>query len=144
MMLAPGNPEVIHQLAGIQSASPEVQEQESLDIMVLWLELATRGSLKFVNEAATWVSEIASQSLEDMPLKDLITEKVRSGYYSFGVALIHHLISCGAAHVHTIGDAQDNLLDFLASKPETFSITTIDLDDTIILEPDDEGGDFDE
>ena len=79
-----------------------------------------------------------------MPFQELITEKVRSGYYTFGVALIHYLISTGAAHVHQVGDAQNNLLEFLSSKPESFSITTIDLDDTIILEPDDEGGDFNE
>lgn len=144
MMLAPGNPDIVNALSDVQSASPDVQAQESMDIMVLWLELATRGSLKYVNEAATWVSEIASESLDELPFRDLITEKVRSGYYSFGVALIHHLISCGAAHVHTIGDPQSNLLEFIASKPESFSIATVDLSDAVILGDDDEEDDFDE
>ena len=120
LLLSPGNSDTINKIGGFSSPSKDVREQEIIDVVTTWLTLAGFGVLKQVDLCADWVTEFA---LTDQPFPEEFYEKVKSGYYSFAVSLISHLLGVGAVHVHQLGDKDENMLEFAANKPSSFNLS---------------------
>ena len=126
LTLSPGNFDAIQSIAGFSSPSDEIRNKENIDVVSVWISLATVGILREVDKVSNWTMDFVTAG-DDIP--DAMREKLVAGYYSFAVSLLSHLLGKDMIHVHQTGDPTDNVLEFAKTKPSTFAFPIYGVDD---------------
>lgn len=123
LMLSPSNIESITKSAGFSIPSPEVLDAELTSALAMWFTLASFGVLKHVNDVCNWSTAYAIPK-GILPSEDesALHEAMRSGYYSFSVALLSHLIAMEAIVINPEGDSYQNIVDFVETRPISFDV----------------------
>lgn len=89
LTLSPQEGQEIAEMAGFSPPSPDVQEQENIDVMGKWFTLSAVGLMEDIIQSATWMSDIIKfqNNLGDEEVKTSI-----SLFTSFGVSFLTMLL----------------------------------------------------
>lgn len=126
LTLSPGNFDAIQSIAGFSDPSDEVRNKENIDVVAVWVSLASVGVLKEIGTVSEWVTDFVTAG-DDIP--PFMREKLTAGYYSFAVSLLSHLLGKDMMHLHQTGDPSENVLEFARNKPSTFALPIFGVDD---------------
>jgi len=126
LMIAPADGQKLSELAGFSAASEEVAEAELLDVVTNWIALAASGNLKYVQNAASWISDFVID-IYDFPEEH--KSQLLGAYYTYGVALLSYLLEVEAIEMFSRGEKSDNLENFIEFLPSTFTVLTMDEED---------------
>ena len=99
LMLSVESGQMLAQSAGHTPASQDVLEQELLEVKSAWMALAVAGIVRPLAETAGWLADLIASSHDS---SDQEREMTRLTLYSFGGALVAHLIDAGIIYPRPI------------------------------------------